>query len=168
MANERTFLTIWNSIYSEALQLFLSIHALPDECKCKDADMHLEGRCPCCLDRKQPQETSIHTENCSALLNRLRADLTMLCQDFTQIATTVENTAVGVECIELRRGVFLAANDLHKIAKTVDRLQEAVAGFRRTCDLMELRGMKHRAGEMKHHFDELNVRLTAGGKSGAS
>ena len=53
---------------------------------------------------------------------------------------------------ELRRGIFLAAADLQQIMKTVERVSEAVAGFRRTCDLTELRGVKSHTAKLRAHL----------------
>ena len=155
------FLQFWLEIYQEAIHLCDAIDGIPDHCECGDAVAHLEGRCPCCREHKHSGEVLAHAQNCTDLLTRLRADVAMLCQDFGQLATPIGNAAIGMKCLELRRGVFMVAEDLHKIAKAVDRLQEEVVGFRRTCDLAELRGIKQRAIELREHFNQLNVSLIA-------
>jgi hypothetical protein len=161
METSMNFWQLWIEIYQEAIHLCDAIDSLPDRCECGDADAHLEGRCPCCRERMQSTEARAHAENCTDLLTRLRADLAMLCQDFAQLATPIGTGAIGMKCLELRRGVFLAAEDLHKIAKVVDRLQEEVVGFRRSCDLAELHSIKHCATELREHFNQLNHSLVA-------
>ncbi len=165
METSMNFLQFWIEIYQEAIHLCDAIDSLPDHCECGDADAHLEGRCPCCREHKQSGEVLAHAENCTDLLTRLRADLAMLCQDFAQLATPIGTAAIGMKCLDLRRGIYLAAEDLHRIAKAVDRLQEEVMGFRRSCDLAELRGIKHRAPELREHFNQLNQSLVAGQKA---
>lgn len=142
------FSELWSDIYQEAIQLCDSIELLPDQCACGDADAHLEGRCRCC---GQNEPVHGHGENCNTILERLRADLSMLCGDFSIIATPI-GTALGPQYIELRRGIYLAAADLHQILKSVEQVSEAIAGFRRTCDLTELRGAKHHTAELRTHL----------------
>ncbi|MCI0443998.1 hypothetical protein L0152_12395 [bacterium] len=139
---------LWSEIYQEAIQLCDSIERLPDQCECGDADAHLEGRCRCC---NQNEPAHGHGENCNTILERLRVDLSMFCRDFSTIASPIES-AIGTEYIQLRRGIFLAAADLQQIVKTVERVSEAVAGFRRTCDLTELRGIKRHTAELRAHL----------------
>jgi hypothetical protein len=161
METTMNFLQLWQEIYQEAIHLCDAIDSLPDHCECRDAVAHLEGRCPCCRQRKQSNEVRAQAENCTDLLTRLRADMAMLCQDFAQLATPIGTAAIGMKCLQLRRGVFMASEDLHRISKAVDRLQEEVVGFRRTCDLAELRGMKQGGTELREHFNQLNLSLVA-------
>ncbi len=160
METTMNLLQLWLEIYQEAIQLCDAIDKLPDHCECGDADAHLEGRCPCCREHRQSTEIHAHAEDCTVLLTRLRADLAILCQDFAQLATPIGAAAIGMKCLELRRGIFLAADDLGTISKAVGRIQEEVVGFRRTCDLSELRGIKHRAADLREHFNRLNLNLT--------
>ncbi|MCI0606504.1 hypothetical protein L0156_26265 [bacterium] len=77
------FLDLWLEIYQEAIQLCDAINKLPDHCECGDADAHLEGRCPCCREHTSSTGDYAHTEDCTVLLTRLRADLTILCHEST-------------------------------------------------------------------------------------
>ena len=155
IATSQDLLQIWCEIYQEAIQLCEAIEALPDQCECGDAVAHLEGRCRCC-GRDKPVHG--HGENCNAVLTRLRADLTIFCQDYAAISVPL-STGLGPERIELRRGIFLAATDLDQIVKAVKRLDEAVVGFRRTCDLSELRGLKHHTAELREHLNQVQIKL---------
>lgn len=156
------FLQLWLEIYKEAIHLCEAIDKLPDHCECRDAEAHLEGRCPCCREHKDLTEVLAHTESCTVLLTRLRADLTILSQDFGRVAMPISAATIGLGSLELRRGIYLAAEDLQRITKTVDRIQEEVAGFRRSCDLTELHGIKQRAKELREHFNQLNLTFAAG------
>ncbi len=168
MKTTADFLQVWLSIYQESIQLCDAIDALPDDCECGDAEAHLEGRCPCCREHRQSSGAQTNKESCTVLLTRLRADLTFLCQDFALLATQIDTAVIGSQGLELRRGLFLAAGDLHKIAKTVDRLDEEVVGFRKSCDLSHLHSMKRTAIELRQHFIQLNVSLTASTDTGPS
>ena len=146
---------LWTEIYHEAIQLCESIERLPDQCECADADAHLEGRCRCC-SHNEPVHG--HGENCKTILERLRADLSMLCADFSIITTPI-GTALGSQYIQLRRGIYLAAADLQQILRSVEQVSEAVAGFRRTCDLSELRGAKRHTAELRTHLQMVKSKI---------
>jgi hypothetical protein len=155
IATAQDLLPVWCEIYQEAVQLCEAIERLPDQCECGDAEAHLEGRCRCCGKDKAAHG---HGENCRAILTRLRADLSMFCQDFAAISVPLA-TGVGPERRELRRGIFLAASDLQQIVKGVNRVNEAVPGFRRTCDLAELRGLKRHSAELREHLNNVQLKL---------
>ena len=61
--------------------------------------------------------------------------------------------------LELRRGIFLAASDLQQIVKGVERVSDAVVGFRRTCDISELRGLKCYSAELRDHLNQVTLVL---------
>jgi hypothetical protein len=61
--------------------------------------------------------------------------------------------AVGTEYMELRSGIFLTAAELQQIIKAVERVNQSVIGFRRTCDLSELRGLKTHSKELRKQID---------------
>src|SRR3990172_5507483 len=105
IATTQDLLQLWCEIYQEAIRLCDAIERLPDQCECGDAAAHLEGRCRCC-GKDQPAHG--HGENCSAILTRLRADVSIFCQDFAAIARPM-GTAAAPDRLELRRGIFLAA-----------------------------------------------------------
>jgi|SRR3990172_1181622 len=160
IATTQDLLQIWCEIYQEAIQFCEAIERLPEQCECGDAEAHLEGRCPCCRNHTEQAGSHGHAESCTVLLTRLRADLNILCNDFTLLATPIGQAAVGAKCLELRRGIFLAAEDLHKIVKAVDLVHNEVAGFRHTCDLSELRILKRYCAELRDHFNHMNLSLT--------
>lgn len=58
MQTTTDLLELWLEIYGEAVELCDVIDELPDHCERRDADAHLEGRCPCC--RKHQQQTESH------------------------------------------------------------------------------------------------------------
>lgn len=155
IATTQDLLQLWCEIYQEAIHLCEAIEALPDQCECGDAEAHLEGRCRCCGKDKPAHG---HGENCSAILTRLRADLSIFCQDFAAISVPMA-AGVGPERLELRRGIFLAAGDLQQIVKGVERVNDAVVGFRRTCDLSELRGLKRHGSELREHLNQVQIKL---------
>lgn len=155
IAATQDFLKVWLEIYQEAIQLCEVIEQLPEQCECGDAEAHLEGRCPCC---SKDHAQHGHGENCSAILTRLRADLSLFCQDFAAVSAPM-SAGVGTERLELRRGIFLAASDLQQIVKGITRLNEAVVGFRRTCDLAELRGLKRHSADLRGHLNQVQIKL---------
>lgn len=161
MTSISDFLKSWNSVDKEAIQLCDAIDNLPDHCECGDAEAHLEGSCPCCRGRTIVSEPHKQSTSCTVLLARLRADVTLLCQDFKQLATPLSGAEIGLQGLELRRGIFLAAEDLNRIATTVERLHKEVVGFRRSCDLLELHSTKRAATELRQHFHDLQISLPA-------
>ncbi|MCI0614741.1 hypothetical protein L0244_17260 [bacterium] len=146
---------LWSEIYREAIQLCDSIDRLPDQCECGDAKAHLEGRCRCC---GKDQVAHGQAENCTTILTRLLADLSIFCQHFGAIVMPIEMT-VGTEYMELRRGIFLTAAELQQIVKAVERVNQSVIGFRRTCDLSELRGLKTHSNELRKQIDIIQNKM---------
>lgn len=152
-------LELWQNIYQEVVQLAETVARLPDSCECGDADAHLEGRCRCCHGEEGAGEHRVSGDNCKTILARLRADLTMLSENFLSVASPMEMAALEKHRFELRRGVFLAANDLQQIVEAFKRVSESVAGFRATCAISEMRGVKSHCAELREHCDRVNEEL---------
>ena len=149
----------WRNIYQEAIHLAEEVEGLPDECPCGDADAHLEGRCLCCERHERKSGPHAHHENCVAVLARMRADLAMLCEDFMGIAGPMKAVALDAQKLELRRDIFLTANDLQQIAQALERMGEAFVGFRQSCALTEMRSVKRSSAELREHCHQLNIAL---------
>jgi hypothetical protein len=147
----------WRPIFQEGIEFCDRIQQVPNSCACKDADQHLDGRCDCDLDKPQARFGDVKRETCSLILSRIRADLSLFSQDFARIAVPLANEAESG--LELRRDVFLTVNDLQRIVQAAERIDKAVVGFRRTCDLLELRRLKQRSVELRDHLIELNKLL---------
>ncbi|HSF23501.1 MAG TPA: hypothetical protein VLE20_04680 [Blastocatellia bacterium] len=154
-------LQLWQSVYQEAVQLADFVERLPDACGCGDADAHLDGRCRCCSGHEQTGEHHGGGENCTAVLTRLRADLTMLSRDFAIAGPPMEGSALEEQRFELRRGVFLAANDLQQILEAFKRVTESVAGFRSDCAIPRMRAVKRNCAELRKHCERVNADMQA-------
>lgn len=150
---------LWQNIYKETVQLADTVGRLPDACECGDGDAHLEGRCPCCDSHEPAGERHGHAENCNSLLARLHADLTMLSEDLALGGPPLEAFALERQRFELRRGVFLAANDLQQIVESFKRVSESVAGFRRDCAVSRMRAVKRHCAELREHCERVNADL---------
>lgn len=107
----------------EASELATAVERLPDECECGDADAHLRGRCACCRGHT-PGGHSADGQDCVEIISRLRTDLTVLGQDLS-VASSAWRLGLETQRLELRRGIFLAA-DLEAILESVKRLTEFV------------------------------------------
>ncbi|MEW6211360.1 MAG: hypothetical protein AB1631_23545, partial [Acidobacteriota bacterium] len=101
------------------------------------------------------------SDNCNEILARLRADLMMLSMDFSTVGPPIEGMALVENKLELRRGVFLAANDLQQTLQAFDRVTGAVAGFHRSCGVAEMRGVKRHCAEFLQHCERINAELSA-------
>lgn len=150
---------LWQCIYQEAVQLAETVERLPDECECGDADAHLGGRC--CSREGQKGGRENGETNCNEILARLRADLMMLSKDFLSVAPPMEEMAFVENKLEMRRGIFLAADDLQQTLQAFDRVTGAVAGFHRNCAATEMRGVKRRCAEFRQHCERINTELSA-------
>ncbi|MBI4455537.1 MAG: hypothetical protein HY644_06520 [Acidobacteria bacterium] len=151
----------WQSIYREAIQLAEAVERLPEACECGDADAHLEGRCRCCASHEPTGEHHGSGENCSAILARLRADVTMFSHDFSTMLSLCSESIPPTQRVELRRGIFLAAGDLEQIVDAFRGLNSAVVGFRRNCALTEMRRLKHQCAQLREHCERVNMELAA-------
>ena len=154
-------LQLWQSIYQEAVQLAETVERLPDRCECGDADAHLEGGCRCCDRSERTGEQARSGKNCNQILARLRADLTMLSEDFAVAGPPLEASAFEKQRFELRRGVFMAAVDLQQILEAFKRVSESVAGFRRDCALSRMRTVKRCSAELRDHCERVNGELAS-------
>lgn len=151
-------LQLWQSISEEAVQLAGAVERLPDECECGDADAHLEGRCHCCSRKADGIER--RGLNCTALLARLQADLTMLSEDLALAGPPTETAALESQRFELRRGVFLAASDLRQTVETFKRVAESVAGFRIDCAVPRMRAIKRHCANLREHCERVNTEVS--------
>jgi hypothetical protein len=157
------FLRMWHGVCAEAVALADAVERLPDQCECGDADAHLGGRCRCC-DGHSQAEGGRGGENCTAILERLRADLTLLASDFELTAGPLEAAALASQNVELRHGVVLAAGDLRRVSEAFSRVSEAVAGFRRDCTVAGMRRVKRHCAELRKHCERVNAELFGGGE----
>lgn len=153
----------WRNVHEEAIALVEEIEHLPDECPCGDADAHLNRRCPCCGNHAQAGQPQDHSQRCTDLLASLRADLALLCEDFTRLAGPMRAVALETRWAALRRDVLFAADDLQKIAGAMERVDHAVVGFRRSCAISEMRSLKRACAELRMHCEALNRELAGGG-----
>jgi hypothetical protein len=80
--------------------------------------------------------------------------LSELWQEVYREAVQFEEAAPREGLLEIRRGVFLAAKDLERIGLELERVGEAVLGFRRSCTVSELRRAKRHAAELRNASDE--------------
>ena len=152
-------LSLWWSIGWEAMELCDTVERLPDVCECGDAEAHLEGRCRCCNGHKPMEEGPAREENCSAIIARLRTDLTILAKDFESAAGPVEALSLVKGDVELRRGIFLAASDLQQILEAFTRITHSIAGFRRDCGVTQMRRIKRHCAELREHCRRISRAL---------
>lgn len=150
-------LQLWHQVYQEAVRFSVAIASLPEACECGDAEAHLAGRCRCCVHRSSPPHGA--SENCAASIERLRADISILCQDFSSVAGPLEEAALQTQQLELRRGVFLAASDLQRIVAALEQVSAAIVGFRSSCSLTEMQRIKRYTALLRQHCDQLNAQL---------
>lgn len=156
-------LQLWRGVCAGAVRLAEAVERLPDACECGDSDAHLEGRCRCCDGHGRAEGGHGGGENCTAILERLRADLTVLASDFELTAGPLEAAALAARNIELRHGVVLAAGDLRRVFEAFTRAGEAVAGFRRDCTVTAMRRVKRHCAELRKHCEQANAELYGGG-----
>jgi hypothetical protein len=161
-------LEVWQCIYEEAGQLADTVDRLPDACECGDSNTHLEERCRCCERHEQAADHHNGGVNCNTILARLRADLTMLSKDFFTVAGPLDGAALVRQRVELRRSVFLAADDLQQVLDAFERVSGAVAGFRHTCAVADMRRVKRHCAELREHCERVNGELLEWKKAVAS
>lgn len=149
----------WRNVYQEVVSLSGQIEHLPDECPCGDADAHLNGNCRCCGGHPQPVQPEVQSRNCTDILACLRADLALLCEDFVRVAGPMNAVAIPTRWAALRREVLLTADNLQKIAGALERVDQAVVGFRRSCTVSEMRGLKRACAELRMHCEQLDSEL---------
>jgi hypothetical protein len=149
----------WRDLYEEVIQFSETIARLPEECECGNAEAHLEERCPCCHGHTRASEPQGHGERCSDVIERLHADLALLCEDFKRTAGPLEKVPRGESGPDVRRGVLVAASDLEKILQALGRVGEAVVGFLRTCSVSDMRHVKRHSAALRAHCDQINAGL---------
>lgn len=167
-ASQVNLLSLWRSVSWEAARLSEAVERLPDACECGDPEAHLEGRCRCCGGHEPATIRQGSGENCVAILARLRADIMVLDKDFTALAGPLEAAALTMRSVELRRGVFLAANDLQRVFEAFQRVDHSVIGFRRTCATSELRGVKRHCAELREQCERINAELEEDGRDAST
>jgi hypothetical protein len=150
---------LWQEVYREVMQFTETLARLPDECRCGDAEAHLEERCPCC-ESSHARGPLGAGGSCAETVSRLQADFSMLWEDVKRVSAPIEEAAPREDLLEIRRGVFLAAKDLEQIGRELERVTEAVLGFRRSCAVSELRRAKRHAAELRAHCERVNNNLT--------
>jgi hypothetical protein len=151
----------WRGIYREVVRLSGAITEIPDVCECGHAEGHLDRSCRCCTKHEPSHAPTDHGETCTEMLTGLRADVSLLYEDFAGVGAPIEAAARITHRAELRRGVFLTAGDLQQILAGLDRLSDAVVGFRRTCALEEMRGIKRCSASLRDHCERLNSEIEA-------
>ena len=160
MSNMRIdLLSLWWSIGWEAMELCDTVERIPDVCACGDPEAHLEGRCRCCNGHQPIEEGPAREENCSAIIARLRTDLTILANDFESAFGPIEALNL-VKCdVELRQGIFLAANDLQQVLEAFTRITESVAGFHMNCSVTQMQRIKRYCVELLEVCRRINKEL---------
>ena len=153
---------LWRGIYEEAVQLADVVEQLPDDCECGDGDGHLAGACPCCGGRARESAPGQATRDCHGMLARLRADLAMLSEDLAATGAPLEAAALAGLRFELRRGVFLAAADVQRVADAFRRTTEAVAGFQRECVVSRMQAVKRACAELRDDCARVDTDLREG------
>lgn len=150
---------LWQSISEETAELAAAVERLPDKCECGDADAHLEGRCLCCRSHGQAGGHPATGVNCSVVLARLQADLSILSEDLALAGPPTEAAALEKQRYEIRRGVFLAASDLQRTVEAFTKVSESVAGFRIDCTVSRMRDIKRHSAELREHCARVNREL---------
>ena len=153
----------WREVHREAVQLCDAIERLPDECRCGDAGEHLGGRCPCCGERRRAGQTQDRGRDCSELLAGVQAAMSLFCEDLKRIAAPAADSAPTEMRLEVRQGVFLAASDLEHLMTALARVSQSVVGFRRTCAITEMKGVKRHGAALREHCDRLDAELQPAG-----
>lgn len=151
----------WRGVYREVVSLCGAIAELPDVCACGDVEGHLDRSCRCCTKHEPSHAASNRGETCTDMLARLRADVSLLYDDFASVGGSIEAAAGITHRAELRRDVFLTAGDLQQIAVRLEKLSDAIVGFRRTCALEEMRSIKKRSASLREHCERLNSEIEA-------
>lgn len=149
----------WRNLYGEVVRFTDAIQGLPEECRCGDADAHLEGRCRCCHGHRGASAPHGGAERCGDIVARLHADLSLLCEDFRRAGGALEKGSSGTSDLDVRRNAVLAAGDLEKTLLALERLGEAVVGFRTTCAMSEMRQVKRHSAALREHCDRLDAEL---------
>ena len=90
---------------------------------------------------------------------RLRTDLGLLMRDFSVVAGPLESLSLEKERLDLRRSLYLTAEDLKQIALTFEKVSQAVAGFLKSCTVSELSAAKRNSVALREHCDRLNEGL---------
>lgn len=93
------------------------------------------------------------------VIDRLRADLSMLMKDFAVVGGALDASTLGSQRLELRRGLYLTGADLQHLAETFEKVTQSVAGFRHNCTLSELHRAKRYSAALRDHCDKLNTEL---------
>lgn len=150
----------WRGIFREVVRFSGAITELPDACDCGDAEGHLNSTC-CCTRHQSPATGFDRGETCTEILDRLRADVSLLYADFAGVATPIDDAARSAHQAGLRRGIFLTAGDLQEIIVRLERLGAAVVGFHRTCALKEMRSIKRHSVALREHCERLNTEIEA-------
>ena len=131
-------LSLWWSIGWGAMELCDMVERLPKVCACGEPEGHLAGHCGCCKGHKPIEEGPAREENCSAIIARLQTDLTILAKASESAAGPVEVLNLLNGDVELRGGIFLAANDLQEVLEAFTRITESVAEFRMNCSVTQM------------------------------
>ena len=151
-------LEVWELVHQEVVQLSDALARLPDACECGDARAHLEERCSCC-GAAHGGHGSSPGETCLEVISRLRTDLGLLMRDFATIAGPIETLSMKKERLDLRRSLYLTAEDLKQIASIFEKVGQSVAGFLKNCTVSELRRAKRNSKALREHCDRLDAGL---------
>ena len=152
-------LSLWWSIGWEAMELCDTVERLPNVCACGDPEAHLEGRCRCCNGHKPIEEGPAREENCGAIIARLRTDITILFKAFESAPGPVAGLDLLNSNLELRRGIFLAANDLQEVLEAFTQITESVAEFRMNCSVTQMQRIKRYCVELLGVCRRINKEL---------
>lgn len=147
----------WLRFHEEVERFCGTLERVPEQCECGDAAAHLEGACRCCHGHLQDPSPA-GEPRCAERIALLRADLTLLCEDFREAAQVHAAPGDGVG-LELRRALLLFAGELSAMLSAIDHLDRAVVGFQHTCSLSELKQVKRHAQALRQRCAKVDDQL---------
>jgi hypothetical protein len=152
----------WREVCDEVTALCDTLERIPEKCECGDAQAHLEGACRCCHGHVAESAGSSGQPRCGERIAQLRADLALLCEDFTKAAGPVREGAMGEQGMEVRRELLMAAGDLGKILTALEDLDRAVIGFRQSCSIADMKQVKRQSTSLLARCEKVDAELARG------
>jgi hypothetical protein len=149
-------------VCDEVTALCDTLERIPENCECGDAQAHLEGACRCCHGHVAESAGSSGQPRCGERIAQLRADLALLCEDFTKAAGPVQKGATGGQGLEIRRELIMAAGDLGRILTALEDLDRAVVGFRRSCSAADMKQVKRQSTSLLARCKKVDAELARG------
>lgn len=153
----------WHGVYEEVRRLCESLEKTPERCECGDAEAHLAAVCHCCHGHVAGTSATPGQPPCGERIAQLQADLALLCEDFKQASAPMTKGAKGDRGPEIRRALFLAADELGRIFRALEDLDRAVVGFRRTCSIVDMKRIKRESTSLLARCGEVDKILGQAG-----